>query len=110
MGIDYQGVKSPFGKLMKYYRKIRLKTQEQLAKQCGLSAGTIRQIEQGGRRDPQFSTVMIISWHLDIDISDLLKAGYALIWDEIERKQEPKLYTARGIRLNIENSRQRKGK
>ena len=58
----------PFADRLKKLREQAKLTQEQLAEKSGLDVGTIRQLEQGTRTNPQWQTVCALSRGLAKDI------------------------------------------
>ncbi len=70
------------GAQVKLARKQAQLSQEALARRAGMSLSAVRQIEQGGRTDPHYSTVSKIAAGLDMQVSELLEepahAGKAL--------------------------------
>lgn len=53
-------------------RKARWLTREDVARATGISAITIRNIEQGTRRNPNVDTIMVLSSFLGLDPSRVL--------------------------------------
>jgi len=58
----------PFATRLKSLRQRRSFTQEQLAEKSGVDVGTVRQLEQGTRTNPQWQTVCALARGLNMDI------------------------------------------
>lgn len=79
------------GELIRYYRKQRKLTQDELAKKCGTSAAMIRQYELG-KRNPKIDTIDKIAQALNIHIADI----YSFTLDEWEKTDEYKRHQRDG--------------
>jgi DNA-binding XRE family transcriptional regulator len=67
--IDNRWVRDePFASRLKKLREQAKLTQEQLAERSALDVGTIRQLEQGARTNPQWQTVCALARGLEKDV------------------------------------------
>lgn len=71
------------GDNIKYYRKLRGLTQEELAKACGLKEITIRQYE-AGKRQPRIEQLAIIAGVLKIGWDDIMRPH--LLFEKVSPK------------------------
>jgi DNA-binding XRE family transcriptional regulator len=58
----------PFAARLKKLRELATLTQEQLAERSALDVGTVRQLEQGTRTNPQWQTICALARGLEKDI------------------------------------------
>ncbi|MBS6955805.1 MAG: helix-turn-helix transcriptional regulator [Enterocloster asparagiformis] len=79
------------GELIRFYRKQRKLTQDELAKKCGTSAAMIRQYELG-KRNPKIDTIDKIAQALNIHIADI----YSFTLDEWKKTDEYKRHQRDG--------------
>lgn len=70
------------GKLLKYYRQEAGLSQNQLAKNSGVSISTINEIENCIVSDMRLSTISTLGRHLGIDPLKLLAAGNLIISED----------------------------
>jgi DNA-binding XRE family transcriptional regulator len=68
---------SDFGLLLKALREKARMTQEQLADKAGVPVATIRDLEQGRRTDPAWSTICKLATGLEVDLNTLAQAAPA---------------------------------
>lgn len=70
---DFTKEYNVFSKNIKYYRKIKNITQEQLAEKADLSTSYIKQIESKEYTNISLTTILKISKALEISVNDLFK-------------------------------------
>ncbi len=76
--IDGRWVKdSDFGPVLRTLREKAGRTQEQLANKAGVPVATIRDLEQGRRTDPSWSTICNLATGLEVDLNTLAQAAPA---------------------------------
>ena len=63
-----------FGEILKARREAASLSQSQLAGKSGVPVGTIRNLEQGHRADPRWSTVCDLADALGISVADFREA------------------------------------
>jgi DNA-binding XRE family transcriptional regulator len=68
---------SDFGPVLKALREKAGMTQEQLADKAGVPVATIRDLEQGRRTDPSWSTICNLATGLEVDLNTLAQAAPA---------------------------------
>jgi DNA-binding XRE family transcriptional regulator len=68
---------SDLGPLLKALRGSAGMTQEQLAEKAGVPTATIRDLEQGRRTDPAWSTICKLATGLEVDLNTLAQAAPA---------------------------------
>jgi DNA-binding XRE family transcriptional regulator len=68
---------SVFGPVLKALREKAGLTQEQLAEKAGVPVATIRDLEQGRRTDPAWSTICKLATGLEVDLNTLAQAAPA---------------------------------
>jgi DNA-binding XRE family transcriptional regulator len=66
-----------FGPVLKALREKGEMTQDQLAEKSGVAVATIRDLEQGRRTDPVWTTVCKLASGLEIDLNTLAQAAPA---------------------------------
>ena len=68
---------SDFGPLLKALREKAGMTQDQLAGKAGVPVATIRDLEQGRRTDPGWSTICKLATGLEVDLNTLAQGAPA---------------------------------
>jgi DNA-binding XRE family transcriptional regulator len=68
---------SAIGPVLKSLREKAGMTQEQLAEKAGVPVATIRDLEQGRRTDPAWSTICKLATGLEVDLNTLAQAAPA---------------------------------
>lgn len=92
----------PFAARLKKLREQAELTQEQLAEKSGLDVGTVRQIEQGTRTNPQWQTICALARGLEKDVVVFVGTDG---WQPPDSNEDRKWRQKRPIRTQLQDNR-----